>query len=145
MTAMPRLPALRSFPKTVDAQCYNRVRLALRRLGCPLRVSLPQLRGLDAILEDRRWLCVDRRRDDLPLLAWLDFGVAGRDAVLEPIACRIELYTWQSGLIMGPALEALDQAMQEALTHSPLRPPGSLRIVDLKERRRESAERGTRL
>ena len=36
---------LRVMPKTIPATCYNRVRLALIRLGKPLRFGLPRHRG----------------------------------------------------------------------------------------------------
>lgn len=33
---------LRSLPKRIEAAHYNRVRLALRRLACPLRLEIPR-------------------------------------------------------------------------------------------------------
>ncbi|MGC1951704.1 MAG: hypothetical protein WA970_03855, partial [Gammaproteobacteria bacterium] len=64
------LPAgvLHSLPKTIEAACYNRVRLSLARSGSPLRIALPGHRGLEMILEDRFWLCVDSLRNDQPVL-----------------------------------------------------------------------------
>jgi hypothetical protein len=41
---------LRIFSKKIEAACYNRGRLALLRLGDPLRVPLPLHRGLVVIL-----------------------------------------------------------------------------------------------
>jgi hypothetical protein len=109
------LPALRSFPKRLEASCYNRVRLALGRFGRPLRLPLPQHRGLEAILDDDAWVCVDTTCDDLPVLAWLAFAVRGRSSLHEPVDCRLELYHWHAGLIMGTALEALDEALKARL------------------------------
>ena len=115
MTATREFPPLRSLPKRLEAAYYNRVRLALRRLGCPLRVALPRHRGLEAILDDDAWLCVDTTRDDLPVLAWRAFATCGRNSLHEPVDCRLDLYHWHAGLIMGTALEALDAALSTRL------------------------------
>jgi hypothetical protein len=96
---------LRSWPKVLDAACYNRVRLALRRIANPLRVTLPGHRGLEMILDDRVWLCVDALHDDQPILAWREFKA--RDGLHEPVACRLDVYHMHGGLVMGTVLEAL--------------------------------------
>ncbi|MGB7932444.1 MAG: hypothetical protein WCH04_09495 [Gammaproteobacteria bacterium] len=116
MTVLREFPPLRSLPKRLEAAYYNRVRLALSRLGCPLRVALPQHRGLEAILDNDVWVCVDTMRDDLPVLAWRAFGTRGRTSLHEPVDCRLDLYHWHAGLIMGTALDALDMALGARLT-----------------------------
>jgi hypothetical protein len=115
MTAKREFQPLRSLPKRLEAAYYNRVRLALSRLGRPLRVALPQHRGLEAILDNDAWVCVDTTRDDLPVLAWRAFGTRVRESLHEPVDCRLELYHWHAGLIMGTALEALDTALRARL------------------------------
>jgi hypothetical protein len=101
---------LRVMPKTIEATCYNHVRLALRRLGNPLRVDLPEHRGLEIILYDNQWVCVDSTRDDQPVMAWIDFDTRRhRDALYEPVPCKLRLYHMHAGLVMGSALDALDQ------------------------------------
>ena len=107
--------ALRIFPKCIDASCYNAIRLALRRIANPLRVDLPQHRGLSVILDDHVWFCVDGLHDDLPVLAWRDFEVHERSSLQEAVNCRLHLYHAQAGLIMGSALEALEIAVVEQL------------------------------
>ncbi len=110
------LAPLRSIPKTVDACYYNRVRLALKRLGNPLEVELDgRLRQSDMLLTDREWLCVDRARDDLPLLAWTDFAIKERDALHAPVRCTLHLYHAHAGLLMGRALPVLDRVLQQRL------------------------------
>lgn len=59
---------LRIFPKKIEAACYNRGRLALLRLGDPLRVPLPLHRGLVVILNSAIWLCVDSFADNQPVV-----------------------------------------------------------------------------
>ncbi len=109
------VPPMRSFPKTIAARYYNRVRLALLRLGNPLRVPMNALGQADIILSDEEWRCVDRSRDDLPLLAWTDFQVQGRDALHEPVSCTLRLYHSHAGILMGRALPALDETLSTLL------------------------------
>ncbi len=111
------LAPLRSVPKTVEARYYNRVRLALKRLGSPLAVELDgQLRQSGMLLTDREWLCVDRARDDLPLLAWTDFAIKERDALHTPVRCTLHLYHFHAGLLMGRTLPVLDRILQQQLS-----------------------------
>ncbi len=106
---------LRVFPKTIEAACYNRARLALIRIANPLRLTLPRHRGLKAILSDKTWLVVDSLNSDNPVLAWSDFAKADRAALHEPVSCRLSLFHNHAGLIMGTALEALETALAEIL------------------------------
>ena len=116
--------ALRTLPKSIEASVYNHVRLALLRLGRPLRIEVPRHRGLDVILDDDAWLVVDSCADDQPILAWLDFIRHGRDNLLAPMSCTLELYHRCAGLIMGTALDALDEALGARLkAHGEQDPP----------------------
>lgn len=109
---LPARLALRVMPKTIEAACYNRVRLAMRRLGTPLRVALPGHRGLEVILENDHWLCVDSTHDDQPVMAWLEFDTRKHNNALhEPVPCELRLYHMHAGLIMGSALDALDESL----------------------------------
>jgi hypothetical protein len=118
MASLTELPALRTWPKVLEAGCYNRVRLSLRRIANPLRVALPGHRGLEMILDDRVWLCVDALHDDQPILAWHAFEA--RNGLHEPVACRLHVYHMHGGLVMGTALEALDAVLRVRLA-----PPSS--------------------
>lgn len=107
---LPSIP-LRTLPKIIEAGCYNRVRLALVRRGRPLRVALPGHRGLEMILEDRFWLCVDSLNDDQPVLGWHEFETAGRHELHAPVRCQLCFYHVQAGLVMGSVLDALHQTL----------------------------------
>ncbi len=110
------LAPLRSLPKTVKAQYYNRVRLALMRLENPLHVQLDEELGqMDMLLSDDEWLCVDRARDDLPLLAWTGFEIQERDALHAPVRCTLLLYHAHAGLLIGRTLPILDRVLQRKL------------------------------
>jgi hypothetical protein len=105
---------LREFPKRIDASCYNVVRLALNRVARPLRIELPGHRGLEAVLDDFCWLVVDGLHDDLPILAWTGFENR-RSGLHEAVPCRLKLYHLQAGLVMGTALDSLEQAVKQLL------------------------------
>jgi len=114
------LDAIRTLKKTVEAGCYNHVRLALNRLNNPYRIDLPGHHGLSIILNDDFWLCVDSTRNDLPIMAWLDFDTRKRNQALhEPVSCYLRLYHMQAGLIMGSALDALNNELSQQLSSSP--------------------------
>lgn len=102
----------RVFPKTIEAACYNRGRLAILRSGDSLRVTLLQHRGLEVILNSAMWLCVDSNADDQPVMAWREFQIHGRSNLHQPVACELWLYHSCAGLIMGSALEDLDKALE---------------------------------
>jgi len=111
-----RMHALRVMPKIIDAACYNHVRLALLRLGRPLRVSLPDHRGLEIILNNDCWVCVDSTHDDQIIMVWLEFDTGKHNQALHaPVPCQLRLYHMCAGLVMGSALEALDQTLADEL------------------------------
>lgn len=115
MNTLPK--PLRIFPKKIEAACYNRARLALLRLENPLRVTLQRHRGLDVILSNVNWLCVDSFAEDQPVLAWCNFKVHARSNLHRPIATDLWLFHSCSGLIMGSALDDLQQSLNEIEIH----------------------------
>jgi hypothetical protein len=115
MPPSPRgVEPLRTFPKRIEAACYNRARLALHRIAKPLRLALSEHRGLEVILDDDCWLVVDTLNNDQLILAWTQFE-QHRSALHEPVACVLHLYHVHAGLVMGTALEDLDRALTEQL------------------------------
>ena len=108
------LVPLRTLPKTLDAACYNRVRLALLRLDNPLRIELSRLR-VEVLLDDTTWLCYRPYESDLPLLAWTAFQTKNR-ALHEPVPCKLHLYHFHAGLLMGVTLDNLSAVLDEYLS-----------------------------
>jgi len=108
---------LRIFPKKIEAACYNRGRLALLRFGHPLRITLQQHRGLEVILDNTMWLCIDSTTDDQPVMAWREFQIQGRCNLHHPVACELWLYHSCAGLIMGSALDDLDKTLETFSMH----------------------------
>jgi hypothetical protein len=127
------VPALKVMDSVVAAKHYNRVRLALVRLENPLRFPLPHLRGLDMLLTDEEWVCVDRTLNDLPVLAWTDFQVAGRNALHAPVSCRLRFYHAYAGLIVGTLLQDVTVILAERLNKA--RPPLKRSVSSLVRRR----------
>ncbi|HEY9050410.1 MAG TPA: hypothetical protein VIQ03_02630 [Gammaproteobacteria bacterium] len=108
---------LRVISKIIESTCYNHVRLALHRIDNPLRIKLPGHRGLDIILNNRNWLCVDSIHDDQLIMAWGDFDTRNHNKALhEAVPCKLRLYHINAGLVMGSALDALDKTLAEKLS-----------------------------
>jgi hypothetical protein len=114
-TRLDNMPVYESMGTMVDAVHYNRIHIALSRLGSPLRYDLPRLRGLDILLDERLWVVVDATRVDLPVLAWSDFEVAAREGIDRPVPCRLRLYHAQGGIITTSALDQLSEALERDL------------------------------
>ncbi len=113
MTFDPRTHApIRILPKTIDAACYNRISLALARLGDPLSVEIKPLRMV--IRVERRLWVARSLVNEIPLMTWGDFQVGGR-GLHEPVPCRVRLYHFHAGLLLGHAPQRLANALDERL------------------------------
>jgi len=110
------LDTIRTFQKTIEASCYNHVRLALNRISDPCRIDLDEHLGLSVILNKDFWLCIDSVHHNQPIMAWLDFDTRKHNLALHlPVHCQLRLYHMQAGLIMGSALDALDRELARQL------------------------------
>lgn len=113
------IPALYEYEGKVDAASFNQVSLALKRLvraGHPpaLRRRIPELKHLDLVLQDDAWIVIDRARNDSPIVCWSDFA-AEREALHEPIPCRLRYYHAYAGMIVKRTLEAMKGIVGEEL------------------------------
>lgn len=111
---LERFEALRVYQKEIPARCWNAVRVLMRRLGRPLLLDLPGLRGVECELDEAAWVVWARRYGAVPFMAWTGFENR-RDAIHLPVRCELRLYHMQAGLLMGPALESLEQAATAAV------------------------------
>lgn len=119
-TRLYEVPFLAQRADKIDARLYNLWLRARKRLGSPLRLELPGLRGgTELILEDRAWVCVNSRQYDLPLLAWVDFDDRRRDALHVPIPCNINYYHFAASMLRAKVLELMAQQLEEKLSHNP--------------------------
>ena len=104
--------------KVIPAADFNRVRLALLRLGNPLEIALTPMKCLEIILTDECWLCVDACMDNQPILAWTEFDKSEHNAALNAsVRCELRLYHSHGGLVMGEVLENLGNQLQNKLNN----------------------------
>jgi len=130
-TRIEDVPRLRSDRTAIEATRFNLVRLALLRLGGPIRLSLPGLRGMDLVVDRERWVCVDRGLYDLPILAWTDFSV--RHGLHTPVDCRRHYYHIHADLISETVLSTMTTLLGQRLAATPVTP--ERRVLTLERRR----------
>jgi hypothetical protein len=81
-----------------------------------LRIALTRHRGLEIVLADDAWRCVDSFAGDQLILVWHTFASAHRDNLVDPVACELVLYHHCAGLVMGTALSDMEEAIDALLT-----------------------------
>ncbi len=113
------LPRYSSRYCLMTAATYNRVRLGLVRLGNPLRFALPGLRTLEIILDKESWICVDSGLNDYPILAWVEFRHAERNALHTPVPCRLYTYHAHAELIEPQVIEKMESVLAHRLRKFP--------------------------
>lgn len=109
------LPVFETRHLDVRAEEYNLVQIALHRLGNPLRIELPRLRTLDLILEKEAWVVVDNSLNDIPVVAWIDFEVAHRQSLHEPVSCERRTYHTHALLIVDKVVDSMHHILEERL------------------------------
>lgn len=106
---------LKAVPSFMAATHYNRAQLALSRLENPLRIELPNMRGLDIIIDHEAWVCVDRTIGDFPTMAWTGFEASKREGLHRPVPCQLRLFHNHADLICGSVLELTYRKLGERL------------------------------
>ena len=109
------LPTFDTRESQLRAQDFNLVRIALKRLGTPIRIELPRLRTLDFVFEKDAWIIVDRSLNDIPVIAWLEFDEIARNNLHEPIRCQRRSYHPHATIIIDKAFEAMHLILGEKL------------------------------
>jgi len=109
------IPVLKAVPTYIEASYYNRVRIALNRVSNPLRLQLLNLQGLDFVLHDDVWMCVDRSMNDLPILAWTDFNSRERTSLLSSVACQLRFFHSHADLVCGSVLGMAERQIEQQL------------------------------
>ncbi len=99
----------------VEARLYNLWRRARLHLELPLRLPLPELTGMVMLLDERGWICVDERSNDVPVLAWIEFEDRHRDALHLPVRCRLNYYHYAASKIRAEALAELEAVLDAAV------------------------------
>ena len=109
------MPVFDRRPAKISATHYNHVKVALKRLGNEIRLTIPKLKSLDLILQNDAWIIVDRVLNNVPVAAWTDFQTEHRDNLHEDIDCTIKLYHMNAELILDRTLEAMEAVLGEEL------------------------------
>jgi hypothetical protein len=109
------MPIYEHRDSSVDANYYNHVLFALKRLGEEVRLEIPKLKHLDLILQKDAWIIVDRALNDYPIAAWTRFQVTQRNNLHEPVQCDLNLYHANADLILDRTLEAMELMLGEEL------------------------------
>ena len=125
------IPVLKAVPTYIEAAYYNRVRIALNRISNPLRLPLINLQGLDFILQDDVWICVDRSMNDLPILAWTDFNLRDRSSLLASVACQLRFFHSHADLVCGSVLGMAERQIEQQLLRrkKPISEPCDIRYI----------------
>lgn len=114
-TRLEDVPVIKISPVTVSAPVYNRLRLAAIRLDNPFRVALSGLKGMDFLIDDNSWICVDRTLYDLPILAWTSFETSGRENLHAPVHCQLHYYHIHANVIAETVLNTVEAIIEERL------------------------------
>ena len=109
------VPILDKRPGDVDANYFNQVQTALKRIGEQIRFKIPKLSHLDLILQEDAWIVVDRMLNDVPIVAWTNFQTEARDSLHEPVPCEIRLYHFAARMILKRTLDAMEVILGQSL------------------------------
>ena len=115
MSRIEDLPIYAQRDDEVSAKLYNLWRRAKLHFPCPIRLTLPDHPGVVMILEEREWVCANERQGDLPLLAWVAFEDQGRNALHEPVRCKLNYYHFAASKFRAPALVLMEQMLENSL------------------------------
>jgi len=99
--------------RKVDAEYYNHVQAALKKLGPEIRFRL--IKHLDLIVQKDAWIVVDRVLNDMPIVGWMNFDVSHRKSLHEPIECEVRFWHAAATMIMKQTLEIMDLMLGEEL------------------------------
>lgn len=109
------VPVLTDRPGKVEANHFNHVQTAIKRLGPELRFRIPRLKHLDLILQKDAWIVVDRALSDYPILCWTDFKTEHRENLHEPLVCEIRIFHFAATMILKKTINAMEMLLGEEL------------------------------
>lgn len=113
---LDNIPVYEQQESTVAAADFNRVQIALKRLGKQLLIPLAGLRSLALILDQEAWIVVDRDLNEIPVLAWTGFHTEGRGSLHEPIPCVVKSYHQHAGMILQQVQDFMAEHLEEQLS-----------------------------
>ena len=109
------IPVYEQRSVTVMAVDYNRVQIALKRLGEPVRFPLAGLRTLELLLDHEAWIVIDASLNDVPIFAWTNFQVSHRESLHEPIPCLLKMYHAHALVVMNKVTNLMQSVLSERI------------------------------
>ena len=109
------IPVYQQQPASLEAADFNRVQLALKRLGSSIHIPLAGLRSLELILDKEAWIVVDAALNHVPVLAWTDFKVDDRKDLHRPVPCVLKMYHAHAQVILDQVMARMQTALQERM------------------------------
>ena len=115
MSRIDEMPVYKQHDAEVEAKLYNLWRRAKLHLPFPVRLPLPGLKHLVLVLEEHEWVCVDESSNDFPVIAWLEFEDKARDALHEPVKCKLNYYHYAASMISDDVLVLMAELLEARL------------------------------
>ncbi len=116
LTRLEGVPVLARRADAVDAATYNLWRRLRLREGPHVELALPGLKEMRLVLEDAAWAVVDTNRNDVPVLAWVEFSaLKSRSSLHEPIGCHVQYYHYMASHVRARTLELLPDILERRL------------------------------
>ena len=112
------MPIMAQRKTTLDAQIFNNWRLQAPELGDRIDIALQGLKTMHFVLTPDFWIVVDAANYDAPILAWMDFKIADRENLHNPIACTLNYYHFAASAIRARSLDAVNEYFSNNITNN---------------------------
>ena len=112
VSRVDEMPVYKQHDAEVSANVYNLWRRAKLHLSFPVRLPLKGLKNLVLIVDEHEWACVDESLNDFPVVAWLEFDDKKRDALHEPVHCKLNYYHYAASMICDEVLASMEENLQ---------------------------------
>ena len=109
------MPVMAQRPSLIDAKIFNLWRRYRQRSHSAQRFRLAGLKSLRFIAADTYWVVADSANYDAPVIAWIEFDIAGRSSLHEPVPCKINYYHFAASAVRAKALDLMNRTFEEAL------------------------------
>ena len=109
------MPVMAQRPDHIEAPYYNIWRRYRARWGSPVRLDLPGLKEMKFVLCDSYWVVVDSVKYDVPVIAWVELEDAGRNALHQPVACKLNHYHFAASAVRARALAGMEEVLAKRL------------------------------
>ncbi len=123
---LPNAPILKSMSALTEAVHYNNAFLALSRIGAPLKLMLPGMRGVEVRLDHDAWVCYDHNLNRQPLLAWTDFRSNARAGLYEPVPCQLLLYHSYATVLLRTLPDDINRLLIKRLSRTSEQPSAKI-------------------